>query len=476
MGSTWRNTALSVLGAVIACLALGAWWGRGTADPKAATVGRRILYYHDPMHPAYRSDRTGIAPDCGMQLEPVYADGPASAASSVAPPWAPGAVQVDADKQQLIGVRIEEVRKAPTEHDIRILGRVVAEDNRLYRVIAPADGMIRDITAVTTGSRVEKDQALASYFSRDSLSLRDQQSYVGMLSSVGQPNDPTLATAALRERSTFLEFARDSLKLSGMGDPQLRDFESTRKLTTTIRITSPVKGIVLVRNVYPDQRFDKGSELYRIADLSAVWILADVFENDARLLPFAAGATVRYLGRDWPVRISGEPPQFDPGTRTLKLRLELANPGSLLRPDMFVDVELKVNVPSAITAPAEAVIDSGLRKTVFVERGGGYFEPRQVETGARLGDRIIVAGGLKPGERIVVSGNFLLDSESRLRLGAAATTPATATDPTCGMRVDPSRPGGWKAEILGRTYYFCSESCKTKFEKAPETFLKAGLE
>jgi multidrug efflux pump subunit AcrA (membrane-fusion protein)/YHS domain-containing protein len=453
------NTAKTVAGLVL-CLGLGflaggAWWSRSAPDPKAAAGGaRRILYYHDPMHPAYKSDKPGIAPDCGMQLEPVYADeeGAATGPSdgSAAPP---GTVRISAEKQQLIGVRVEEVRQADREETVRTLGRVAADEARLYKVNSGAEGLIREVYGATTGSLVKKEEVLATYFTSDSVTFRNQQNYLNLLTVKG---DPSLA-----------EFAKDTLKLAGLSDAQVEEMARTKKLNSNYRITSPVAGIVLARNVSPGQRFDKGFEFYRIADLTSVWVVANVFENDARLVRSASGATVRYLGRAFPTRMSGVLPEFDPNTRALKVRLEVANADYALRPDMFVDVEFKVKLRAAMLAPVSAVLDTGLRKAVFVDRGNGFFEPRRVETGARLGDSVIIASGLTPGEKIVVSGNFLIDSESRLQL---ATTPAGARDPVCGMQVDPSKPSRHQATYNGTTYSFCSESCKSKFLANPEKY------
>jgi YHS domain-containing protein len=169
-------------------------------------------------------------------------------------------------------------------------------------------------------------------------------------------------------------------------------------------------------------------------------------------------------------------PQFDPQSRTLKTRFELDNAGDILRPDVFVDVELHVNMPSAVTVPADAVIDSGRRKTVFVDRGSGVFEPRLVETGWWLGDRVQITQGLEPGERIVTSGNFLIDSESRMQAAAAEPAPSPPRtgmmkDLICGMDVDPQAPAALKVRHDGRTYYFCSEQCKRSFEAAPAKYV-----
>ena len=461
-----ENSGKTIAGMVLCLgagfLAGGAWWSLSAPGPRAAGGARRILYYHDPMHPAYKSDKPGIAPDCGMQLEPVYSDEEGAAAGpSDGPAAPPGTVQIGADKQQLIGVRVEEVRKAGREENLRILGRVAADEARLFQVNAGADGLIREVSGATTGSLVKKEEVLASYYTNDSVTFRNQQNYLNALNVAGD--------------AAFSDFARDTLKLAGLSDAQVQEMAKTRKLTSTYKLTSPVAGIILARNVSAGQRFDKGFEFYRIADLSSVWVVADVFENDARLLRNVSGATVRYLGRSLPARMSSVPPEFDRNTRALKVRLEVANEGYELRPGMFVDVDFKVNERSAIMVPVGAVINTGLRQAVFVDRGHGFFEPRRVETGAWLGDSVIVTDGLTPGERIVVSGNFLIDSESRLQLAAASAAPAGATDPVCGMKVDPSKPARYQAVYNGTTYSFCSESCKTKFLANPAMYaMKKG--
>jgi YHS domain-containing protein len=166
-------------------------------------------------------------------------------------------------------------------------------------------------------------------------------------------------------------------------------------------------------------------------------------------------------------------PRFDAQSRTLKTRFELDNPGYLLQPDMFVDVEIAVEMPQAITVPADAVFDSGLRKTAFVDRGNGNFEARRVETGWRLGDRVEITRGLMEGERIVAAANFLLDSESRMKaVSAGVFTPQT--DPVCGMEVDEKKAAAAGRTVVheGRTYYFCADECKKQFEAAPGKWIK----
>jgi RND family efflux transporter MFP subunit len=241
-------------------------------------------------------------------------------------------------------------------------------------------------------------------------------------------------------------------------------------------VRSPTAGFVLARNVTPGQWFDRGTELYRIADLSRVWIFADIYENEGRY--FRPGMKVKVSlpnqGKAFQARVSDVLPQFDPNTRTLKLRLEAENPNYFMRPDMFVDVELPIQLPSAITVPVDAVLDSGLKKTIFVDQGNGIFEPREVETGWRVGGRVEIVKGLEPGERIVVSGNFLIDSESKLEMAAAGMQGTLSKDPVCGLEVSQKRAekAGRKISYRGKTYYFCSEECKQRFEKNPEHYVK----
>jgi len=170
-------------------------------------------------------------------------------------------------------------------------------------------------------------------------------------------------------------------------------------------------------------------------------------------------------------------PQFDPVSRTFKVRLVMNNPGYVFRPDMFVDVELPVNLPASLNIPAGAVVDTGTRKTVFVETEGGLYEPRRVETGWRYGNRIEITKGVEEGERIVLAGNFLIDSESRIKLAAAGLPEDYVLDPVCGMGVDP-RKAKYQSAYKETTYSFCSQNCKSKFDADPESYLhrRAGME
>jgi Cu(I)/Ag(I) efflux system membrane fusion protein len=391
----------------------------------AAASARRVLYWVDPMHPDYKSDRAGIAPDCGMPLEPVYADSGAPMNASMAA-MPSGTVSIDSAKQQLFGIRVVAAEKTSGTDTLRVLGRVVPDDTRVYRINSGTDGFIRQTFNDSVGELVKKDQKLATTYAGETLSIAS--GYLAATSNL--PGMPTVKDGsrtvnmggafAKQGFSSVLGYT-DRLRNLGVSDEQIKKMAEDRQLPETIDVVSPVDGFILSRNISPGQHFDRSMEFYQIADLSRVWIVAEIF--DGEVSSFRPGtiahATLSGQGRSFVARVSNILPQVDAATRTLKLRLEADNPEYFLRPEMFVDIALPVSLRAGITVPLDAVIDSGREQRVFVERDRGVFEPRQVEIGWRLGDRVQIVRGLKEGERVVSAGTFLVDSESRLQSGAA---------------------------------------------------------
>jgi len=405
---------------IVAAFLAGSRYGRHGAAV-SVPAARRVLYYVDPMHPAYKSDKPGVAPDCGMELEPVYAGEELTIANTgngiTSSPA--GAVRIDATKQQLFGVRVSPVGKSSGTYKIRLFGRVAPDEARIYKLNAGIDGFMQQVSAATTGSLVRKDQVLATFSSPSAtmtiqtymlnLGAEDRFKKSASEGSVEGQSVPAV-NANIQQRT-------QQLQNLGMSSLQMEEIKRTRQFPESIKIVAPADGFVLARNVSPGQKFERDAEWYRIADMRRVWIMADVSENDARYL--RPGGQVRVSlpneNKKFVGRVSDVLPQFDAATRSLKVRLEVDNPGYVLRPDMFVDVELPVSFSEAIVVPADAVLDSGLKKTVFVERGEGMFAPREVETGRRFDDRVEIIQGLQAGERIVTSGNFLINSESKLK-------------------------------------------------------------
>lgn len=562
--------AMYFLAVLVGSFLGSAWfhqWGGGKQESDQG--GRKVLYYVDPMNPSHTSDKPGLAP-CGMSMEPVYAEGESSGSTASPSSMSPGTVKISPEKQQTIGVRVEQVERTSHGHTLRALGTVAADENRTYRVIASTDGWVQDVLGSTTGSLVRKEQVMALMDIYDTEFYNYQQQFItyaaylrqtgaqaprgrsprarqpeptqpeaqqpeaqpqspeahppaappaeaqqpaphqhevqqmdGMQPEVQQPAPPSpqgrfpvgqhpgampgegIQGQAMQpeaqepsSRQSLVRFYvsdntanRAKLELLNVGftEEQIDEIARTGQYRTQVEIRSPVTGFVLARDVSPRQKVDKGAELYRIADLTRVWILADVFERE---VPFLRPGTVARVtspqqGKSYEARVADVIPRFDTAARTLKVRLEVDNPDVTLIPDMFVDVYFQVVLPPAINVPVDAVLDSGLRKTVFVDLGNGFFEPREVETGWRLDDRVEILGGLMPGERIVVSGNFLLDSESRMKLAARGVYGTPEKDPSCGMAVDPgkARAAGLTVESGGKTYFFCTPECKEQFER-----------
>jgi Cu(I)/Ag(I) efflux system membrane fusion protein len=428
-----------------------------------------------------------------MALEPVREDGLGLGGHQ----HPAGSVALPAGLRQRQGVRVGAVERAATTQAVRLFGRVAADENRVFSLNAAMEGSIHDLSGVTTGSLVRRGQRLGAFFMPE---LRQAlQAFMTALDVVdldpARLNDTGHVVVAGSTPNRNAQYVVERLRSLGVSDEQLAEIKRRREIPYTIDIRSPADGVVLARNVTVGQKFDKGMEWFRIASLDRVWIVADLLEGDAPLARPGATARITIPGRPEVLvaTVSRVPPLFDAASRTLKLRLEVENPGGLLRPDMYADVELSVARPATLTVPVDAVVDAGLRKTVFVEAGEGVFEPRAVETGWRAGGRVEVVRGLEAGERIVLSGVFLVDSESQLRAaalgaplapaaapagaGAAAPAPAgTARDPVCHMAVDEAqaRAAGRVAEHAGRTHFFCSDGCRARFAAGPERFTDAA--
>ncbi len=392
--STLRFAALALLAG--AGFVAGRWH---EAPPKPE---RKVLYWQDPMHPAYKSDKPGIAPDCGMELVPVY-DAPAAA------PQPPGTIQISPEKQQMIGVKFGTAEYTSVGETLRAVGKIAIDETRVVRVHPKIEGWIEHVYVDFMGAPVKQGDPLVTVYSPEMLA--SQKEYLLALK----------AREVMPDGDGIVEASRKRLELWDLSAGQIEELEQTRKPIQSITIYSPASGFITARNSFANQRITPETELYSITDLSRVWVMADLFENDVPKIhlgqpamvkmPYAASPTAG----EFLARVDNIQPQVDPQTRTVKARLEAPNPDMKLRPDMFVDVEFTLAGSRQLTVPADAVLNSGSRQTVFIDRGNGYLEPRNVETGDQLDDRIVITRGLKEGERIVTSANFLIDSESQLK-------------------------------------------------------------
>ena len=397
----------------------GRWY---STKPGATKSDRKILYYVDAMHPWYKSDKPGIAPDCGMKLEPVYAEGSGAADE----PAAAEAVHVAEDQQHLIGVRYGQAEWSAAGDTMRAAGRVVPDETLLTRVQARTDGWITEVTADFTGKAITRGQPLLKLYSPELLAA--QQEYLLALKARTIMQHSSMQES-MANNNALAEAVRRRLQLFNLTEAQIAEVEETQKAVQSVVLYAPSSGYVMTRNAFAGQKVTPETELYTVLDLSDVWVMADVFEADAQRVRLGQGARVSFPGGGSVfARVTYIQPQVDPATRTTKVRLELPNPDMQLRPDMWVDVDLEFGGKGRLSVPADAVLDAGTVKKIFVDRGNGFFEPRVVETGERFSDRVEIVKGLKAGERIVTSGTFLLNSESQMKAGGGSMADQSAVD------------------------------------------------
>ncbi|MBI4750839.1 MAG: efflux RND transporter periplasmic adaptor subunit [Acidobacteria bacterium] len=382
------------------------------ATPSSANSGpageRKILYWQDPMNPSNRSDKPGKAPD-GMDLVPVYAQ------DGTSPEMPPGTVKINPAKQQLIGVTYDEVTSSALGHTIRAVGRVAYDETKITHVHTKIDGWIEQIYVDFTGKLITKGQPLVSLYSPDLVST--QQEYLLALKArkhLGDSPYPEIAAST----NALVEASRKRLQLWDIPEADIKQIEARGEPLKSLMIYAPNDGFILTKNAFEQQKVTPEMELYTLADLSRIWVLADIYEYEIPSIKLGQSATVTFSafpGETFRGKVNYIYPQLDNLTRTLKVRIEFQNPHFKLKPDMYANVELEVGYGTQLSIPEEAVLDSGSEQTVFVALDGGYFEPRSVRLGTNVAGRYIVLSGLKVGERIVTSGNFLIDSESRLK-------------------------------------------------------------
>lgn len=397
---------------------------RATKRAGSAESGRRVLYYVDPMHPAYTSDKPGIAPDCGMTLEPVYDRADSSQPSALSPqPSAlspdSAAIHISPERQQMIGVKFATVESGGGTRAIRTVGKVAADETRIGHVHTRVEGWIEKVFVNFTGDVVKQGQPMLTIYSPEMLASQQELLLAVRVRDLMSANP--LASAAQHGESLF-EAAKRRLQLWDLSEDQIEQVLRTAQPIRSITIHAPMAGFVTERKAFPNQKVTPDSDLYTITDLSRIWIMADVFEADIMAIKVGASAYVSFANASAPplaARVNYVQPQVDPMTRTLQVRLDANNPNMRMKPDMFVHVEFGVATTPQLTVPAEAVLDSGDRQTVFVDLGNGYLEPRHVVVGDRFGDRVAITRGVAAGERVVSSGTFLIDSESQLKAAAS---------------------------------------------------------
>jgi len=425
--------ALGVFVSLLLALFVASGCGKGGGTKKDSTVD----YYTCTMHPSVHAADPGKCPICGMELVPVVkrdngqsppADQPGKTEAKqemagmpgmrgMAPPKgddssATNEFNVPVERQQQIGVTYAPVERRPLQHTIRAVGMVEPDSTRRWSFVARVAGYVEKLFVTSPGEIVDKDVPLLSIYSPDLLTTERE------LVSVFKMRDAARSKEARDTAQRLIDAAKSRLELWNVTEDQIADLEKSRRPSEFLILRSPFRGIVEQVSAQQGASVKPGDRLVDVADLSVVWVWAEFYENELRMLEQGqtlALTTSSYPGESFEGKIAVINPFIDPAKRTAKVRIEIANPDFKLRPGMFVNAELAMAMGEGLTIPVSAVMPTGIRNIVFVDKGEGKLEPRQVELGAKYGDSYEVRQGLREGERVVSSANFLIDAEAKVQ-------------------------------------------------------------
>ncbi|MGE5027297.1 MAG: efflux RND transporter periplasmic adaptor subunit [Betaproteobacteria bacterium] len=392
---------------------------RVAAGTKPAQKERKILFYRNPMG----LPDTSAAPkkdQMGMDYIPVYEGEEEAGAGSQ--------IKIGPEKIQKLGVRTEAAAMRDLARVVHAVGRVEANERLTYTIAPKFEGWIEKLYVNTTGQPVGRGQPLLEVYSPELVSAQKEYA-IAMQGQKSLQNASPEAQAGMKQ---LAESSLARLRNWDISGEQLQALSRSGEARRTLTLRSPVSGVVMEKKAVQGMRFMPGEVLYQIVDVSSVWIVADVFEQDLALVKPGQTARVKvnaYPGKEFTAKVAYVYPSLNAQTRTVPVRLELANPGGLLKPAMYADIELAAPTQGKVlTVPTSAVIYGGTRQTVLVEVADGRFEPREVKLGAQGKDYVEVLEGVGEGEKVVVSANFLIDSESNLKaaLGGMASGQAPA--------------------------------------------------
>ena len=396
----------------------------GTPPPSlAGGSGRKLLYYRSPMDPKVHSP-VPRRDEMGMDYVPVYegeVNGPVVAGRAM--------VAISPERRQLLGVRSEPVTSRHLERTIRTVGRVAMDERRVHHVHTKYEAYVEHLYVNFVGQQVRRGEPLAALYSPDLVAT--QQEYLLALRAQQQLGEGGVASAAQGGRD-LVQAARQRLLFWDMAPRDIELLERTGQVSRTVNLYADLPGFVIGKTAVHGMRVTPADTLFDIADLSTVWILADIYESD--LANVSVGMTAQtalpyQAGRSWTGAVTYVNPILDPATRTIKVRVEVPNQDTALKPDMFVDVQLQRDLGSQLFVPESAVLRSGERRIVFLDRGDGRLEPCEIALGDRVEGGYAVLSGLTDGDRVVTSANFLIDSESSLKAALSAMTPSPSPAP-----------------------------------------------
>ena len=404
---------------VTALAATGTIWHFASA-PGQPAVAAAVQLYRCPMHAQVIRDRPGQCPICNMTLIPITQAAPAPPAAGGAAPPGLTAVDLSPERVQLIGMKTAVVERRALGGELRTVGQVEASERGLAQVNVRFSGWLQKLFVSATGERVHQGQVLATIYSPDVLRAEQEllvaSGWKATAPATGGGHVHDSAVASLDAN------ARRRLELLGISSQELDEILASGKPVEAIAIRSPVDGYVIAKGAQAGVAVQPGTVLFQVADLSTVWVTADVYEQDLRNVQVGQQARFEpsgYPGETHKGKVQFVYPTLDPSSRALKIRIELKNrfdkTGPRLRPGMSGTVRLDGPRSTGLVAPVEAIVDTGDARYLFVSKPGGRFEPRVVKVGAHVGDQVEILSGVTEGETVVTTGNFLIDSESRLR-------------------------------------------------------------
>ena len=332
-------------------------------------------------------------------------------------------VMVSQQKQQLIGVKTEPATIRDLTHTIRTVGQVEVDETRLTHMHTKLEGWVQELYVKFTGEHVQKDQKLFEMYSPELVST--QEEYLLALKAVKTLGDSEFPEIAQNAKS-LLEVTRQRFSLWDITPDHIRDLEKTGKVLRTLPLHAPSSGYVMHMAVREGMHVMPSMELYALADLTTVWVLADVYEYEIPLVKLGQEATVTFSyfpGQTFTGKVTYVYPILETKTRTVKVRFELPNPKWALKPGMFANIDIQIPRGKRLVIPNTAVLDSGTEQLVFIDQGQGMFEPRKVTVGVRTRDAYEILEGIKAGELVVTRGNFLIDSESNLKAATEMMMP-----------------------------------------------------
>lgn len=401
-----RAFRITLVAAIVLALAVaGLWW---RFSKKSVAVQQQ---------PAPSSNTTPMQPMPGMT------EGQQAPATTQQAEVPRAPIQLSPQRMQSIGLRLGQVELKPVSDEIRFYGNVQADERRIAYVQTRFAGWIRKVYVDAAGDFVRKGQPLFTIYSPDLVAT--EQEYLLAKQNAGALQQSSV-TGVAAGATSLLESAHQRLLQWEISPQEIAKLDATGKVITNLTIHSPVSGYVTEKNALPNLYVQPETRLYTVSDLSDVWVLAQIFQNDAGKIKPGNRAEVTldaYPDKVFRGRVEYVLPQLDMATRTLPVRLVFPNPGLALRPGMYVNVRVKLALGQQLVVPGTAVFHSGARNLVFVHRGEGNIEPREVELGSAVGDQFVIRKGVKQGEQIVASANFLIDSEAQLQAAAGAFVP-----------------------------------------------------